>query len=426
MITDRAVSTDVLDRREIVRLAGFAPPALHREGCRNPGAGHEISALRRQAGTPRPSWPDRGVLSALTRLLPRELRRHRIVTPATLLTWHRQLITRKWTSPHPPGRPRIDAKLREVVVQLAQQNPRWGHRRVQGELTRLGMATDFFHLDTIGLRRLYVLFVMEIRTRRVHILGATAHPTAAWTTQTARNLMTDLGDRLSQFRILIRDGDTKFVASFDAVFASEGINIVKIPPPTPRANCYAERFVRSVRSECTDRMLVYNERHAITILDEFARHYNEHRPHQGRQQRPPDHDPAPVVPLDAPIRRHRVLGGVINECRGAAGDSHKTPSSEDATRDFGTVQGSTWHHRGRVRPANPKSSMARRERWHRVPAPAAAAVCGVIAGPAALLVLEPVAEMAVGHDDSTQPGRKPRYLLLGTSTRWTEPLRKAR
>jgi putative transposase len=184
------------------------------------------------------------------------------------------------------------------------------------------LACDFFHVDcTITLRRLYVFFVIEVSARRVHVLGVTAHPDGPWTAQQARNLLMDLGERAARFRFLIRDRAGQFTEAFDAVLSGAGIEVVKIPPRSPRANAYAERWIRTVRSECTDRMLIAGEQHLRAVVDEYVAHYNRHRPHRARNLRPPDHGDitAPVTDLTAArIQRRKVLGGLVHEYERAA------------------------------------------------------------------------------------------------------------
>jgi len=321
---------------------------------------HELEILRRNQPRPRLEPADRAWLAALSRLLPRERWSAFGVRPETLLRWHRRLVARHWTYPHRrPGRPPIADELAELIVRLATDNPTWGYQRIQGELLSLGhwvaastigkvlrthsldpaprrssatwrqflcqqaasiVACDFFSVDTVSLRRLYVLFFIHHGTRRVFLAGITTHPTWEWVTQCARNVSADLREAGLAVKDVLRDRDAKFGLGFDAVWQGEGASIVRCPVRAPNANAICERWVRTVRSECTDRLLIVNERHLRRVLGRYVRHYNEHRPHRALELHSPQRQTLSARTTPATIRsirRHEVLGGLVNEYHAA-------------------------------------------------------------------------------------------------------------
>ncbi len=322
---------------------------------------HELAVLRRQVARPSCRPADRVFLAALALMLPRERWGSLFVRPETIRRWHRSLLARCWTYPHRrPGRPATDAGVRALILRLARENSGWGYRRIQGELAGLGVriaastvwsilqqagidpaprrssetwreflraqaggivACDFFTVDTVLFRRLYVLVFIEIATRQVYLAGITANPTGEWATQQARNVIETFVESTKPIRFLIHDRDSKFTAAFDEVFRSEGVRTIRTPVRAPRANAFIERWIGTVRRECLDRILIVNRRHLERVLPVYIRHYNEHRPHRSLDQRPPIEEPSPgsetVVVLDR-VRRRDVLGGLIHEYKAAA------------------------------------------------------------------------------------------------------------
>jgi putative transposase len=316
---------------------------------------HELEILRRQVVRPNLRMVDRALLAAAACHLPRSSRGVRLVTPRTLLRWHQTLVRWKWRqAPGPSGRPPLAVEVRELVLRLARENPRWGHRRICGELRKLGfrvsptsirrllaraklepaprragpswreflkaqaasiVACDFFTVESVFSRRYYVLLFIGHPSRRVWLAGCTTNPTGAWVTQQARNLGLDFADR--GIRFLIRDRDSKYSGAFDEVFRSEQIRIVKTPVRAPKANAIAERFVRTVRAECLDWLLILNRRHLEHVLHVYVDHYNTQRPHRALELQPPEPRPG-VRTTVGEIRRRDRLGGLIHEYYRAA------------------------------------------------------------------------------------------------------------
>jgi len=322
---------------------------------------HQLTVLRRQVARPRLKPADRALLAALSRALPQARWSCFLVTPETLLRWHRRLVAGAWTYPRRgQGRPPLEHGIQQLIIRLATENPRWGYQRIKGELLRLGirvsatairatlrrhgldpaprratttwraflrqqaagvLACDFFTVDTLWLRRLYVLFFIELDTRRIHLAGVTANPNAAWVTQQARNLLLLLEEPGRRVRFLVRDRDAKFCRGFDDVFRSEGAKVLVTPVQAPNANAYAERWVRTVRAECLDWLLIVGRGHLDRVLRVYLDHYNAHRPHRALELNPPAPSTGPTLTDEdqrGRIQRRDRLGGLLHEYRRAA------------------------------------------------------------------------------------------------------------
>jgi putative transposase len=322
---------------------------------------HQLSVLRRQIPRPRLEPTDRALLAAVSRALPRTRWSCFFVKPETLLRWHRRLVAGAWTYPRRgQGRPPLDQAAQQLIIRLATENPHWGYQRIQGELLHLGVrisatairttlrshgldpaprratttwraflrqqaagivACDFFTVDTIWVRRLYVLFFIELDTRRVYLAGVTANPNGTWVTQQARNLLLVLEERGRRVRFLVRDRDVKFCRGFDDVFRSEGAEMLVTPVQAPNANAYAERWIRTVRAECLDWLLIVGRGHLEQVLRVYVEHYNRHRAHRALQLQAPD--PATGLTIvdkgrEGSVHRRDLLGGLLHEYRRAA------------------------------------------------------------------------------------------------------------
>jgi transposase InsO family protein len=313
---------------------------------------HELTILRRQGARPKLMRADRALLAALSRSLARPSWTLFSFKPETVLRWHRQLVARRWTYSHrTPGRPPLARSLRELILRLADENPHWGYKRIVGELKGLGipvsatsvrkvlleaglqpapqrtrsswrafvraqaasmLACDFLTVETAFLQRIYVLFFISLATRRIEYVACTSNPDGRWVIQQARNLIMQLGDE-QPFRFLVHDRDTKFSHAFDEVFRSEGIKVIRTPVQAPNANAFAERWVRTVRADCLDRILILGRRHLEHVVRVYRNHYNEHRPHRALELLPPNgRDPTPLNVTDR-LRRRDLLGGLIHE-----------------------------------------------------------------------------------------------------------------
>jgi putative transposase len=313
---------------------------------------HQLAIVGRSVKRPPLRRRDRVLLAAASRLLPRDRWGVFLVSPKTLVRWHRELVRRKWSyQQRRVGRPPLDPRVRELVIRLGRENPRWGCVRIQGELRKLGIrvgattvrailraagvgptprrdgpswseflraqahaiiACDFFTVETVWLQTLYVLFWIEHGSRRVRLAAVTANPDCAWVTQQARNLA--VGEQLGPVRFVIHDRDAKFCGPFDTIFASEGIRVIETPLRSPRANAIAERWVRSVRTECLDHLLVLGRKHLERVIHGYLAHYNAERPHRSLALAAPAREPPPIeVSPAVDVRRRDVLGGVIHE-----------------------------------------------------------------------------------------------------------------